>query len=133
LNGPLGCVEPGGRVGLSAFSSPARPTDCSRNKQNGCLPLRDILSANDGASRAKTSEIFLKRTDFRSLFLMRGQAHRLRQTAVLFGERGGGLETPPGTDAVQHGFHRCIESVSVVYLTLADFTTTSSDTPQLLK
>jgi hypothetical protein len=28
-----------------------------------------------------------------------------------FGERGGGLVTPPGTGAIQHGFHCPIENV----------------------
>jgi len=33
------------------------------------------------------------------------------------GKRGGGLETPPGTDAVQHGFH-LLEIVEWFFLTL---------------
>jgi hypothetical protein len=34
-----------------------------------------------------------------------------------YGKRGGGLETPPYTDAVQHGFHLHIEIVDWNYLT----------------
>ena len=34
-----------------------------------------------------------------------------------FGERGGGLVTPPGTGAIQHGFHCPIELVKWIFLT----------------
>ena len=52
---------------------------------------------------------------------LRGRAHRLRQSAVVLWEEAVVLATPPGTDAIQYGFHLGVEGLCTNFLT-EDFT-----------
>lgn len=57
---------------------------------------------------------------------LRGRAHRLRQSAVFLYEEAVVLGTPPGTDAVQYGFHLVVERLCLDILT-EDFTPNCMD------
>src|SRR5271157_441333 len=70
------------------------------------------LSASRNNFPAKQTMGTIRRPLNGDLCKMRGQAHRLRQSAVCLLERGGGLETPPGTHAVHHHFHILTENIN---------------------
>ena len=48
---------------------------------------------------------------------LRGRAHRLRQSAVVLWDEAVVLATPPGTDAIQYGFHLDVEGLCTNFLT----------------